>query len=258
VDDKELEPHWRSAFAALVDVDPRAVLTRADRAQDRVHEAYTKVAKGSLRDAFDLMTPWLENRKYPEYRPWDVIVNTVPSALRDEPRWLDRALAFGGYPVLRAIARDHGNAQCERAVQYFIDAVARSTDVVGRRWALERLGNTGHPMAVPTLLEAFHDPKIGSAMALTLEAISNCAGGDVIPVLEARLEGPWKAHVQKAVDAIRARKGGLSREQVIAACDHEDPVIAGLAQEARDGDDAARAVLEDALQERDPAWFERA
>jgi hypothetical protein len=256
-DDEELERCWPPAFAALVEVDPRAVLARAARAPDgSVQKAYANVAQSSARDAFDLMTPWLENRKPGEYQPWDLVASAVLSALSEEPRWLDRALTFGGRPVLRAIARDQGNAQSERAVQHFIDDVNASTDVVGRRWALENLGNTGHPKAVPTLLAAFHDPTIGSAMALTLEAISKCADGDVIPILERCLDGPWKPYIQKAVDAIRVRKSGLSREQLILACHHTDSVISGLAQRARDGDNAARVVLEDALRERRLPPFE--
>jgi hypothetical protein len=256
-DDEDLKRCWPSAFAALAEVEPRGVLARADRApQDSVRDAYTNVAQRSARDAFDLMTPWLENRRPGEYQPWDLVANAAPSALREEPRWVHRAIAFGGRPVLHAIARDRGDAQCDRALQYFIDNVNASTDVVGRRWALEALGTTGHPKAMPTLLAAFHDPTIGSAMALTLEAISKCADGDVIPTLEKRLDGPWKKYIEKAVDVIRARKSGLSREQIIVACNDADPVISGLAQQARDGDDAARVVLEDALRERSLSPFE--
>jgi hypothetical protein len=178
------------------------------------------------------------------------LLYVIPT-LRD-PRWLE--LAIGSAPMTRAllthIARDPENAAGDLAVERLVAQSSNAGDVIDRRAALTALGDTGRPSAAPALLAAFADPTIGSAMDLVLKGIGRCAGLDAIPILESQSGGRWNVQIESAIAAIRARAATLSRHTVFAACAHPDPVVANLAQQARDGDVDALVVLQDALRER--------
>jgi HEAT repeats len=255
VDDDELRTCWPRAYAALLEKRPdeegrgdgvRAVIERAARATPVALR--TALAKLPAAAVFDLVAPQLAETP----SLWSAMVD-VPSTLHD-PRWLPLAAhAWDGRTevALVAMARDPDNPSRSVALARLVADVEKAgDDVVGRRAALTTLGKTGHPDATPTLLAAFEDPKIGSAMALTLTAIGQCAGREAVPFLESRCEGFWRPYIEEAIAAIRARAAMLSRELVVASCADPDPVIADLAKQARDGDLDALAVLEDALRER--------
>lgn len=243
--------HDDRAHAALA-----ALFTHHERVGARLLKE--AVALLSPRDAFDLLVPHLRRGSW-RVSLWDILDEHWP-LLRD-PRWLPFAIeqssGAGGTPkammMVIAIATDPDNESRDDALAVLLQRVKDAgDDVIDRRQALEDIGRTGHPGAVPPLIAAMEDRKIGSAMALTLAALGKCGTLASIPLLEARaLTSPtWRSYFEAAIAMIKRRATQLSRERIIATCDHPDPTIANLARAARAGDDEATAVLEDALRER--------
>jgi hypothetical protein len=178
---------------------------------------------------------------------WFAILETRGAA-RDE-RWVDRAdpedsEALNGVAMLIAIGRDPGHPARDRAVMKLVaamDADDRAPRYDFARFVLD-VGKTHSPLAVASLLRLLAKKQFGS---LELKALSLCAGVDVIPTLERRLEtDPSHAgDCRRAIERIRSR---AEREARIAA----DPVLSELTRAMIAGDLQAAQVLEDALRER--------
>jgi len=199
-------------------------------------------------DVFDFASPHV-----PDSSPLRKALATQRRSLRDR-RWIDFAATryTGGLVVEMAADPDHP-ARDEALAILIEREKQRRSDTIDRRAALDDLGNTGHRGALPTLLYAMNDPSIGSAMAITLAAIGKCGTLETIPELEKRLNWTWDSYVTAAITHIQTRARRLTREKILEACNHTDPMIASLARQARDDgdeDNAAIPVLEDALRER--------
>jgi len=249
VEDGRFEACHALAAKALVDGGPvgaRAVLARSDRMPRAI--LASALAKLEPSEAYDFIAPRIADPG------WYAILLDTPSALRD-PRFVDLiqqtgALSDRGRDLSLAIARDPRNESRARAVRALAAAARAATDRIERRYALYALGQTGHPDATPALVEALDDPEIGDAVPLVCTALGECGDTRAIKILEQRLQGPHKAFVQSALDFIRGRMTQIHKDVLLAACQDDDPVIADLARRARDGEDDAAIVLEDALRDR--------
>lgn len=182
---------------------------------------------------------------------WYGVVARVPGALRD-PRWFGLAphLPDRGRELYVAIARDPRCDARTRAVGLLSSLAANATDRLEKRHALYALGETGHPAATTPLVAALDDPAFGDLAPLICTALGTCGDTRAIAVLEKRVRGRHAAFVRSAIERIRERASDIHAKVLLAACDDDDPTLAELARQARDGDTDAAVVLEDALRER--------